>query len=616
MANDNSLRIGTFLKSRTYRVEDVIGSGGFGVTYRATHVELGRLVAIKEFFISEFCVRDEGGTDISVAVTHNVPVVENFKRKFLQEARMVARLDNRHIINVFDIFEENGTAYYVMDYLQGGSLEDKVNTGGAISENEVRRIVSQLCNAISYIHGQKILHLDVKPSNIMIDGDGDIVLIDFGISKQYEDDDSRHSTYAATFSKSYAPIEQYEKGGVSHFVPALDVYSFGATIYFLITGNQPPTAFELLKHGALTVPGASKELAAAITAAMQPLQKDRLQSVAEFQDMLEGRNISAGKALDKRKKNSRDDSRTIIDVSGRGAVGAFEELYETPDNAMRRKGGKSVYIVMIVLLVVALAGAGAYFLFVASPVDDTIPTVAVEDTSGGIGDVPEEELVESNETNLIPNRVGQTETASPVDTLSVKPVSQADTESVAVVESEKPQEGGSSNSGRKPQGNRPKPDKKDNKNNAADGIRYASNGNYKKAVPLLRQAADNGDAQAQNLLGECYQKGNGVDINYVKAVSYYRKAAEQGNADAQFNLSICYSRGIGGLSKDMRQAFNYCNRAANQGHASAQYNMGEFYRIGDVVPIDRAVAIGWYRKAAAQGNEHAKEKLMLMETGW
>ena len=617
MTIDNTLREGTLLKAGTYRVEKAIGNGGFGITYRGVHVELGRTVAIKEFFISEYCVRDILDQTMSVAVEQNVPLVDNYRKKFLQEARMVAKLNNRHIIDVFDIFEENGTAYYVMEYLAGGSLEEKVKSGGALPESEVRRIVSQLGGALSYVHGQKILHLDIKPSNIMIDDEGDVVLIDFGISKQYDDARSTHSTYAATFSKSYAPIEQYEKGGVRNFIPALDVYSFGATIYYLVSGTVPPTAFDLLKGGTVSVPRVSKELSAAIIAAMQPVQSNRLQSIDDFLAMVEGKGVAVAGKPGKGATSSKDDSRTVIEVSGSG-VGSFEVFAD--GERQPKKGNKAILWVIIIVSVLALLGAGAYFFFMnpqagknnnsqlaGSKGDDALLPI-VEALQGVLpGDsMAEPDNIQEPDGVAEPDSVQEPVEVAVTDSV---PVEKKVTEAVEIENKNK-----NKSAGKEPVKTHEKTPGT-NKDAASEGIRLARNGDYKRAVPLLKQGADNGNATAQNLLGECYQKGNGTSVDYAKAVACYRKAANSGNAEAQYNLAVCYSRGLG-ISKDMKQAFNYFQKAAGRGHARAQYEMGEFYRNGlpGVVSINIASARQWYEKSASQGYGPASNRLKQLES--
>ena len=661
MANDSSLRIGTLLNGGTYRVDGVLGSGGFGITYRAVHVELGRTVAIKEFFINEFCVRGADGLAMSVAVENNQSLVDGFKQKFLQEAKLVARLNNRHIIDVFDIFEENGTAYYVMDYLSGGSLADKVSANGALEKVEAGKVITQLAAALSYIHGQKILHLDVKPSNVMFDGEGNVVLIDFGISKQYGAENSKLATDTATYSRIYAPIEQYEKGGVSSFVPALDVYSFGATVYFLLSGLQPPTAFDVLKNGLESVPGAGKKLTAAVIAAMQPVQAERLKSIADFIAMVKKQKKNPIDEPVKAKKDEEVDKdlNTIIDVpqgeseETRMSASSDESnetnspvpandpeetkmsaLADIPDEtikdvplqntgaAPRKKGLLIVVLIVSIVLAVTSLGIGAYFLIAGAAGDESYYELQYMDYEDEGDSYDESLFYDVLESVGVFGDQYDVEEESDVDVVLEDVMVEADSvvweelfmeayddiaENAEIVS-----ENLYSNESLFSE-TITEVEETYHEDVASDGMRYALNGNYKRAVPLLKKAAEEGDAEAQNLLGECYQKGNGVDVDYNMAVSYYRMAANQGNADAQSNMAVCYSRGIGGLKKNMGQALKYFNNAANQGHAMAQYNMGEFYRTGGVVSIDIETAMMWYRRAAAQGNEFAVEKLRQLE---
>ena len=151
---------------------------------------------------------------------------------------MIAGFDNPHIIKIYDIFEENGTAYYVMPYLDGGSLAEKVKKEGPLNEEQAIKYIKQVSNALDYIHKQNILHLDVKPSNVLLITADEAVLIDFGISKHYDEEGSQTSTTPVGISKGFAPIEQYQQGNVSLFSPATDIYSLGATLFFLLTGNH------------------------------------------------------------------------------------------------------------------------------------------------------------------------------------------------------------------------------------------------------------------------------------------------------------------------------------------------------------------------------------------
>ncbi len=609
MEKFKTLRTGTLLNDDSYRVEEVIGTGGFGITYRAVHVILGKKVAIKEFFIEEFCVRDAGGLGVLVAAEQNRPMVDKFKKKFIHEARLVAKMKHRNIIDVFDVFEENGTAYYVMEYLSAGSLEGKVQKDGALPEEDVLKIISQLGSALKYIHENKVLHLDIKPANILINDEGEAVLIDFGISKQYDEADTKRSTMAATFSRAYAPIEQFEAGGVSKFQPAVDIYSFGGTLYFLLAGVQPPNAFTLLKDELTTVPGASKRLSDTIVAAMKPLQAERLQSIDAFTAMLNApADTPAG-------KSSREKDKTIIELEGP------EPLVEPADTKPRKKKGtRTLVVVLIVFLVLSVAGVGTFFLVSNMQKEkETAENIEEELTSEGSsakdtaakpslkkGAVAMNEPDVDEDGGLLPKEQYDKE-AQAGDTVAA--VEGEDVVGTVEQSSDAPQTSQASQSVKRKE---KAPAKKDYASMTKEGLALMKNGNYKKAFSLLKDAANSGNAVAQNAVGECYQKGYGVSINYTEAVNYYRMAANRGNADAQYNFAVCYMRGIGGLRRDTRRAFEYFQKAAEQGHAIAQYNMGEMYREGGEVPIDLNKAAEWYRKSAAQGYSYAAERLRMM----
>ena len=281
------LKNGSQLQNGRYRIENVLGQGGFGITYLAEQSGLGRKVAIKEFYMKEHCNRDEATSYVSVPSVGSRELVERFRHKFQKEANLIASFNNRHIIKVYDVFEENGTAYYVMEYLEGGNLETLVNSRGCLGETSALSYIHQIAEALAEVHSRKHLHLDVKPVNIMLDSNGDAVLIDFGISKHYDDDGSQTSSGLVCLSEGYAPLEQYKKGGISLFSPATDIYSLGATLYKMLTGQRPPHATDVNDDGLPAFAGhVSAHVRRAVEAAMQPRRKDRPQSVEEFVALL------------------------------------------------------------------------------------------------------------------------------------------------------------------------------------------------------------------------------------------------------------------------------------------------------------------------------------------
>ena len=208
-------------------------------TYLATQLSLQRKVAIKEFFMKDFCSRDESTRTMSAPSTGSSKLVEQYRKKFIKEARNLARLNHPNIISVIDVFEENGTVYYVMPYLIGGSLQDYVKTHGVLSEQEAMKYVKQIASALKYMHEeQHICHYDVKPANILLDEKGNAVLIDFGIAKNYNAAGKETTTTPIGMSEGFAPIEQYQQS-VSDFSPVSDIYALGATLYFLLHAKRP-----------------------------------------------------------------------------------------------------------------------------------------------------------------------------------------------------------------------------------------------------------------------------------------------------------------------------------------------------------------------------------------
>ena len=281
---------GTLLHGGTYKIEKILGQGSFGITYLAEHTNLGKKVAIKEFFMKELNSRGEDG---SITGMSDSSLSQNYCQKFKKEAINLSRLDHPNIVRVTDSFSENGTFYYVMDFIEGQNLNDYIKSH-YIDEAEAVSIIKSVADALIYMHEEKhMLHLDLKPGNVMRrNSDGHVFLIDFGLSKHYSTDGQPEtSTTIGLGTAGYAPIEQGNKAKNGEFRPTIDVYALGATFYKLLTRETPPPASDLvsddeLLENKLREKGVSDNLIEVVTEAMCPNVRKRTQSVREFRDAL------------------------------------------------------------------------------------------------------------------------------------------------------------------------------------------------------------------------------------------------------------------------------------------------------------------------------------------
>lgn len=308
-----TLQKNTFLQGGKYTIISILGQGGFGITYLGVQSGLDRKVAIKEFFIREMCERDDSTNHVTLGTEGSRETVDMYRQKFLKEARSIAQLNHPNIVRIIDVFEENGTAYYVMEYAEGGSLKDKVKEKGSLSEAVATRYIIQVAEALDYIHQRNMNHLDVKPGNIMLNEKDETLLIDFGLSKQYDASSGRQtSSTPVGISEGYAPMEQYKKGGVSVFSPETDIYALGATFFNLLTGLTPPSASDVYEDGIpvkeLESKGVSRKAISMICQAMAGHKKDRLKSAQAFINALSKSNKA------KAKTNVKDKDTTVIAV--------------------------------------------------------------------------------------------------------------------------------------------------------------------------------------------------------------------------------------------------------------------------------------------------------------
>lgn len=292
---------GHFLQNGKYGLTHVVGQGGFGITYKGvwfTEVKgpLGTVktevpVCIKEYFFKDYCYRDTHSYAVNVHSETGRTLFNKFKEKLIKEAKILSEVHHPYIVNVLEVFEENGTAYIAMEYISGFSLKHLMEKEGLLPEAKVLKYVRQVGEALQFVHEKNILHLDIKPSNILIDKNDNARLIDFGVSKRYDIEQQETSTTMLTLSKGFASIEQYDSEGTQNFSPCPDIYSLGAAMYNLLTGKIPTEsilrAARPLVNPSEINPQITSKTEAAILKAMQIIPSDRFQTVREMMDALD-----------------------------------------------------------------------------------------------------------------------------------------------------------------------------------------------------------------------------------------------------------------------------------------------------------------------------------------
>ena len=290
------LPIGTKLKSQNeYTITEVLGQGGFGITYIATaDVKVGNITvkgarfAIKEFFLLEKCKRADDGISLIPMDKSLSEEVEECLEDFLTEGRRINKLchADEHIVNVNEVFTANNTAYFVMEYLDAGNLDRYVERKGKLSGKEAKEILIPIAKAIGKMHKERILHLDIKPENIMMkkldDGTLSPVIIDFGIAMHFnKQGKATTNSKNKSVSVGYSPIEQY--GKIDSFMPNIDVYALGATLFFMLTGEEPRQAFDVTpEYLEDSLKGTDDILKSAVTHAMAKEVVSRTESAEAF----------------------------------------------------------------------------------------------------------------------------------------------------------------------------------------------------------------------------------------------------------------------------------------------------------------------------------------------
>ncbi len=304
------LPLGLVLRDR-YRIEEYLASGGFGNTYRVHDMQLDEDFALKEFFCRTINSRNRSTQYVTVSNPGNMADFQSLHKKFRKEALRIRGLSGDHIVKVYDLFEEFGTSYYVMDFIDGESLQTMVKRRGPLPEAEVLGYLEQMLDGLEEIHRESIWHLDIKPGNMMLDKKGRLRLIDFGASKLVDlSSGAMTSSMAMAYTPGYAPIEQTEQK-LEAIGAHTDLYAIGATLYNLLTNERPPSTVDLISMGDSAFnypPTVSQPMRDLIAWLMQVRGENRPQNVAQVRHFLASHDFTPAAAAEPPKTPADDET--------------------------------------------------------------------------------------------------------------------------------------------------------------------------------------------------------------------------------------------------------------------------------------------------------------------
>ena len=663
------LKENTILKNGEYRIIRTLGQGGFGITYLAQQTDLYRNVVIKEFFIKDHCERDNATRRVSLGTSGSREMIERFREKFVKEARNIAAFDHPNIVRVIGVFEENNTAYYVMEYHSAGSLGSLVDNRGALNEDDALYYIRQVASALKYVHSRKMMHLDIKPDNILVNSRGEAVLIDFGLSKRYDEKGKATSTTPIGISHGYAPMEQYNPGGVGEFSPAIDIYSLGATLFTLLTGEMPPPALQLVDsrslQGDLAAKNVSGAVAEAVIKSMSFMKEARPQSVDEFLALLDAQPATGNSApFSSNTLNSGTVSRSADEKNGNNGASRLVAPMNNDSAEVSRSAARTVNSGTVSRSADEKNGNNGASRLIA-PMDNDSAEVsrsAARTVNSGTVSRSVEEKGSGVSRPIAPmnNNGAATADNEPKKPFNWKiPVGivaailcvvfagvginncndeRAEQERLAIIEKTRrdsianlpgklyvtttPAGATVTVDGRRI-GTTPINAYELKKGNYTVKIGKEGYSTYTKSITISADPVIiNETLTAKPVEQKAASKPSTVDVakcyndgveaynakNYTEAVRLYRIAAEQGYADAQNYLGYCCERGLG-VEKDPKEAVKWYRKAAEQGQVNAQYNLGICYEYEKGVAKDPTEAVKWYRKAAEQGYADAQNNL-------
>ncbi|MBI2970190.1 MAG: SEL1-like repeat protein [Gammaproteobacteria bacterium] len=556
-----------------YEIREILGQGGFGITYLAIDRNLAHEVAIKEYLPIDLATRAVDGSVRPLSSEHEARYRWGLER-FIEEARTIGQFKHPNIVRVRNVFEANNTAYMVMDYELGESLQDILSRRKILDEADIGTVIFPIIDGMKLVHAHGFIHRDIKPANIFIRVNGDPVLLDFGSARQALERSKAAMT--SIFSKGYAPIEQYntqeEQGSWT------DIYALGATMYRAIAGVPPADAID--RSSAISIAGRDTYVAAvevgagrysepllqAIDYAMQFRRQDRPQTITEWLAVLTPRTCPP------------------VVEAGPVAVHTPASTPAGPEATAPQPRPSSDAELFHQQLERANAGEA-----------DAQSTIAYFYAKG-----IHVEKDEAEAANWYRKAAGQGHLASQFNLglmyAKGRGVRQDHQEALKWYLLAAEQGDGTAQATLA--------------NMYRNGI--GTQTDLKAAFDWNMRAAKRGHHNSMFNLGEMYAQGLGVEKNLAEAFRWYKKAADKGHVNAQINLGFMYGKGHG-VPRDDTEAYHWYRLAAESGNVNAQYNLGVIYSKGRGIPRNLNEARKWYGLAAQQGDENAGRALARLD---